>query len=99
MSDEQTQADALAAVRSAITDANGTELLKILQAESHTKVDEVAPRAEAGWLQSGVRLLRALDQLSDAQRDALLLAATLPDQKRQVLFDMLNVMGQSQESL
>jgi hypothetical protein len=82
------------AVRSAINDADATQLLKILQAEPHKKVDEVAPRAEVGWLQSGVRLLRALDQLSDAQRDALLLAAYLPDQKRQVLFDMLNVMRQ-----
>ena len=80
------KADSLAAVKEALRGATGS-LAKVLQAESHRRLDEILPpRPQAQELQNDFRLLRALDRLTSAQRDALTFVLfEITEQQRDIL--------------
>jgi hypothetical protein len=83
MSDEQQQADALDALKSAIAEASDA-LLEILGKERDARAADV-PMPVAG----GLQLAYALGRLSDEQRRALHVGATLSDADRKLLVALL----------
>jgi hypothetical protein len=85
MSDQQQRDEALGAVESAIREASDDSLM-ILKEEQ---------RYEGGGVPftSGVRLAYALGQLTDDQREALLVGAALSTQKHDLLDGLLSVVS------
>jgi hypothetical protein len=94
--DEQAQAHALAAVEDALRMAQGS-LAKVLEADAHLRLDEIlrAPLPQPSEFQHDLRLLRALDRLTEAQREALGFALRLRDPQREVLERALRVLAAS----
>jgi len=95
--DEQAQAKALAAVKEALHGARGS-LARVLGTDSHHRLEEILrpPMPQIGEFQHDFRLLRALDRLSETQRDALSFALfEVTDQQRDVLDQALRVLSAS----
>lgn len=89
MKDDQARMrEALEAVRE---DAHAaTDILPILKAQAPDDLRSVPGPAQ---LQAGIRLVRAIDRLTDAQRDALVFGATLNDSQRTALAELVELLS------
>jgi len=80
--DAQEQRDAVEAVKRELANVDNELLQLIVRDEPHLE-------AKVRQIQQAIQLALVLGRLTDAQREALLLGATLRDERRQLVAELL----------
>jgi DNA-directed RNA polymerase specialized sigma24 family protein len=90
--DAQKQRDAVEAARKELASVDNELLQLAVRDEPHLET-------KARQIQEAIRLALALDQLTDAQREALLLGATLQGERRDLVAELLVKLWPRNEEL